>query len=77
MAIIGVVSSEDRNADCKRLLQERRETSDELHAVVILEIHKNGSQRIFTSRCSMEEKTFLHSFLGAWIARWFTPQSDD
>lgn len=58
--------------DVRRVLEECLQRSDELDGVIVLGIKKCcGGQILETSTMSAMEKTYLHSFLGWFLAKHF------
>lgn len=66
--------NEDR--DMKPLLLERAEITDTLEGIILIELHKDGSQRLFTSKFNFEQKCFLKCFFDAWVIKWFDRSYD-
>lgn len=57
--------------DARELLEERAKADTKLRAVIILELHQDGSQRLLTSNCSQYEKCFLKTFFDSQVMQWF------
>lgn len=62
--------------DAKDLLQERAQSPVKLRGVVIIETLDDGTQHIFTSTMSMEEKCFIKCFFDSWVNHWFNHEDD-
>lgn len=55
----------------KELLAERAKSDSKLRAVIILELHEDGTQRYFSSNSSQYEKCFLKCFFDSMVFKWF------
>jgi len=66
-----VIKVLDTGNDARELLQERAKANTKLRAVIIIELHQDGTQRLMTSNCSQYEKCFLKSFFDAQVNKWF------
>lgn len=60
-----------RPHNAREVLRERFLSEDEIEVVVVLELHKDGTQRITSSIGTMQEKAFLKAFFDSWIIGWF------
>ncbi len=58
-------------SDAKATLRERADSTDDIVGVIVLELHRDGSQRIFTNSMNAHEKCFLKCFLDSYVSRWF------
>jgi len=57
--------------DVKDTLKEVLDMSDSLSGVIVLGLTKESTQILRTSTMSAMEKSFLASFLNAWMTKWF------
>ena len=57
--------------DVKDILKEINDMSDSLASVIVLGLTKESTQILRTSTMSAMEKSFLASFLNAWMSKWF------
>jgi hypothetical protein len=62
---------EPPKSDVKNVLRERLESPDDIEAMIIIEYHRDGTQRLHTTSCSMEVKCFLKAFFDSWVGNWF------
>ena len=61
----------DRSLDVREALDIVHKQSDQIDAVVILCLRKDGSQMLQTSNCTGREKAFLLQYFQAWMGKWF------
>ena len=60
--------------ECKKLLINCSEISNDMQAVIVLILNNDGSQELFTSKASPMEKSFLTCFLNSYMSNWFKPE---
>ena len=61
----------EEKGDVEKTLEQSLASAKSLGGVMILELNKDGSQRLLTSSLSMHEKAFLVAFAQAYINEWF------
>lgn len=62
--------------DCRKTVEEALQWIDNCEAVMVVALTKDGSQILRTSTASGQQKSFMVSFLNAWLARWFNIQPE-
>lgn len=61
----------EMKTDVKDILKEVLDMSDLLSGVIVLALTKESTQILRTSTMSAMEKSFLTSFLNAYMTKWF------
>jgi hypothetical protein len=64
-------------SDAKPLLIERGESVDAIDLVIILELHRDGTQHLYASSGTMHQKAFLKAFFDSWMGKWFSHEKKD
>lgn len=57
--------------DVKEVVEDCLKWCEGCEAIMIVALDKNGTQILRTSTMSGMQKSFLVSFLNAWMAKWF------
>lgn len=63
-------------SDAHETLKERAESHDRIRGVLIVELHEDGTQRVFTNTISMHEKCYLKCYLDSYINQWFNSEEE-
>lgn len=65
----------ESKSDVLETLSEIVKSAEDLECVMVVAIHNDGSQRLWTSSMSGYKKAFLVQFLNAWMTKWFNLES--
>lgn len=71
MKLINLPIPADRGAECKKILQHCLEQAEGFDAVVVVAMKKDGTQYMRDSPMTMPERSFLFTFFGAVVNKWF------
>lgn len=60
-----------RESDAKAVLLDCASKADDVTAVIVIELRRDGTRHLVTNTASFEEKCLLKCFLDSWVYRWF------